>query len=95
MYILNLAISDIIYLAELLLEAWEERRDVTWPLDKNDYALFLFCFRMSLSLTAYSVAVLSIQRYRVTFNPLHVLVSSQPKWLGTVAIICGMWIVDA
>jgi hypothetical protein len=50
---------------------------------------------MAFGLTAYSVAVLSFQRYRVTVNPLHVRVSSQPTWCGTGAIICGVWIVAA
>jgi len=39
--------------------------------------------------------VLSVQRYRVTVNPFLVLVSSKPTWQGTVAIICGVWIVAA
>jgi hypothetical protein len=50
---------------------------------------------MSVGLTAYSVAVLSIQRYRVTVNPIHVHISSQPTWRGTGAIIFGVWIVAA
>ena len=39
--------------------------------------------------------MLSIQRYRVTVNPLHVHVSSQPSWRATGVIICGVWIVAA
>ena len=54
-----------------------------------------FCYRMSVGLSAYSVAVLSIQRYRVTVKPLHVRVSSKPTWRATVATICGVWIVAA
>jgi hypothetical protein len=50
---------------------------------------------MSVGLSAYSVAVLSIQRYRVTVHPLHVVVSSQPTWRDTGIPICGVWIVAA
>jgi hypothetical protein len=95
MYILNLAVSDMIYLTVLFLDAWGYRISVTWLRDGIGCAFFAFCYRMSVSLTAYSVAVLSIQRYRVTVNPLQVHVSSQPTWRGTGAIICGVWIVAA
>jgi hypothetical protein len=54
-----------------------------------------YCFRMSVILTAYSIAVLSFQRYRVTVYPLQVWVSSQPTWRATGATICGLWIVAA
>jgi hypothetical protein len=51
--------------------------------------------RLTVGLTAYSITVLSIQRYRVTVNPLDVCVSSKPTWRATVATICGLWIVAA
>ena len=35
-----------------------------------------FCYRISVGLTTYSIGVLSNQRYTVTFNSLHVRVSS-------------------
>jgi hypothetical protein len=44
--------------------------------------------------SAYSVAVLSIKRYRVTVNPFHVRASSPPTWRVNV-VICGVWIVVA
>jgi hypothetical protein len=50
---------------------------------------------MSIGLSAYSIAVLSIQRYRVTVNPFHVLLSSQPTWRVAVATTCGLWTVAA
>jgi hypothetical protein len=95
MYILNLAISDMIYLAELFLDTLRERISITWERGEIGCGVFAFWLRMSLGLTAYSVAVLSIQRYRVIVNPLHVHVSSQPTWRGTGAVICGVWIVAA
>jgi len=95
MYILNLAISDIIYLMVLFSEACANRISDTW-LDDGFMCTFLpFCRRLSAGLSAYSVAVFSIQRYRVTVNPLHVRVSSPPSWLVTVATVCGVWIVVA
>jgi hypothetical protein len=95
MYILNLALSDMIYLTVLFLEAWSVRIGVTWLTYGIGCQFFAFCHGMSGALTAYSVAVLSFQRYRVTVNPLHVLLSSKPTWRGTGAIICGVWIVAA
>jgi hypothetical protein len=54
-----------------------------------------FCRRVSVCLSAYSVAVLSIKRYRVIVNLSHVRVSSNPTWRGIVATIFGVWIVAA
>jgi hypothetical protein len=95
MYILNLVISDIIYLTVLFSKACDNKISDTW-LDGKFMGTFLsFCRCLSVGLSAYSVAVLSIQRYRVTVNPLHVHVSSPPTWRSTVATICGIWIVAA
>jgi len=95
MYILNLVISDIIYLTVLFSEAFTNRISDMW-LDGDFMCKFLqFCRRLSVGLSAYSVAVLSFQRYRVTVNPFHVRVSSQPTWRDIVATICGVWIVAA
>jgi hypothetical protein len=95
MYILNLAISDMIYLTALFLDALRDTISDTWLSGEIGFAFFAFFYRMSVGLTAYSIAVLSIQRYRVTVDPLHVHVSSQPTWRGIGAIICGVWIVAA
>ena len=89
MYILNLAVSDMIYLTtEFLANSVEFNHEFSCM-------FFLFCFRMSVGLSVYSVAVLSIQRYRVTVNPLHVRLSSQRKWRVTLATIFGVWILAA
>jgi multisubunit Na+/H+ antiporter MnhB subunit len=50
---------------------------------------------MSVGLSAYSVAVYSFQRYRVTANPFQFRDFSQAYWRVTVATICGVWIVAA
>jgi hypothetical protein len=50
---------------------------------------------MSDGLSAYSLAVLSSQLYKVTVNSFDVSVSSQPTWRATVATIFGVWIVAA
>ena len=95
MYILNLAISDIIYLTVLFSEACANKISNTW-LNGDFLCTFLpFCRRLSVGLSAYSVAVYSFQRYRVTMNPLQVHISSPPTWRVIVAIICGVWILAA
>jgi hypothetical protein len=95
MYILNLAISDIIYLTVLFSEACANTQSDTWIRGDFMCTFIPFCRRLSVGLSAYFVAVLSIQRYRVTVNPLDFHISSQPTWKGTVATICGVWIVAA
>ena len=91
MYILNLAISDIIYLTVLFSEACANRISDTW-LDGDFMCTFLpFCRRLSAGLSA----VFSIQRYRVTAIPFHVRVSSPVSWLVAVATICAVWILGA
>jgi hypothetical protein len=39
--------------------------------------------------------VLGVRRYRIIANPFYVLLSSQPTWRSTGAVICGVWIVAA
>jgi hypothetical protein len=95
MYIFNLAISDIISLTVLFFEACARRISDTWLEDDFMCAFLPFCRRLSVGLSAYSVAVLSIQRYKVTVNPFHFHVYSQPTWRATGATICGVWIVAA
>ena len=88
MYILNLAISDMIYLTNEFIGIIEYAIEV-------NCTFIIFYFRMLIGLLAYSVTVLSIQRYRVTVKPFHVRVSSHPTWRASVATICGMWTVVA
>ena len=95
MYILNLAISDIIYLTSFFSEACANRISETWLSADIVCTFFPLCRRMSVGLTAYSIAVFSIQRYRVTVNPFQVLVSSQAKWRFPVASIFGIWTLAA
>jgi len=95
MYIINLAISDIIFVTFLFFEACANRISDTLLPDEFMCTFFRFCRRLSVCLSAYSVALLSIQRYRVTVTPFHVRVSSKPTWRETVATICGVWIVAA
>jgi hypothetical protein len=89
MYIFNLAVADMIVLICIIIFT-----------TVSEYSLFgtvfpLFFYRFSVDLSAYSVALLSIQRYRITVNPFHVRISSQPTWRGAVATICGVWVVAA
>jgi hypothetical protein len=93
MYILNLAISDMIYLTVLFFEACANTISDKWLQD--DCTFLPFFRRLSVGLSAYSVVVLNIQRYRVTVNPFHVRVSSQPTYRSTVVTICVVWILAA
>jgi hypothetical protein len=95
MYILNLAVSDMIYLTILFYAVCAKVIPDIGLRDDIKCACFTFFYRMSVDLSAYSVAVLSIQRYRVTVHPLKVRVSSQPTWRITVATIFGVWFVAA
>jgi hypothetical protein len=95
MYILNLAISDMIILTLLFYAIGIKKFLGIWPTNAFLCVFLPFCYRMSGSLITYSIAVLSIQRYRVTVNPLHVCVSSQIRWRATGVKICGVWIVAA
>jgi Leucine-rich repeat (LRR) protein len=93
MYILNLAISDVIYLTGLFSDIWPEH-----SLRQNGFIMCsftVFCYRMPVGLTAYSITVLSILRYRVTVNPLQFRVCLQPTWRTTGATLCGVWILAA
>jgi hypothetical protein len=75
MYILNLALSDIIYLTVHFSERYAYRFHDKSLSDYSPCAYFPFFHRLSFGLTAYSIAVLSVQRYRVIVNSLHVRVS--------------------
>jgi len=95
MYLLNLVMSDIVYLTALFSEACVNTIPDIW-LKGNFLCTFLpFCRRLSVGTSAYSVAVFSFQRYKITVDPLQVRVSSPPSWRVTVAAICGVWIVAA
>ena len=92
MYILKLAISDIIYLTVYSSETCANRISDTW-LDDDFVCTFLpFCRRLTVGLSVYSVAVFSSQRYRVTVFP-----SPRPCLFAAIlASYCGysLWRVD-
>jgi len=97
MYILNLAISDIIYLTVLFSEACVNGNRTTGVGDNYEFLCLFDPFhrRMTVGLSAYSVALYSFQRYRVIVRPFQVRVSSQRKWRGIVTTFCGVWILAA
>jgi hypothetical protein len=95
MYILNLATSDMISLLANASVCYELHDTLFWHYGTFMCTFLPFCRRLSVGLSAYSVAVLSIQRYRVTVNPFHVRVSSLSTWRVTVVTICGVWILAA
>ena len=91
MYIRSLSTSDIIYLRAIFTNAWLD--NVMWLRGDTLCTLLSFCNRMSVCLTTNFINVLSIRLYRVTANPFHVRVSSQPAWFATVTTVFGVWIV--
>jgi hypothetical protein len=91
MYILNLAISDLTYLTVHFFEVFANKIFDT-RLD-GEFRFFPFCHRLSVGLTAFSVAVLSVYRYKVTVNPFLVRVPSKTTWRSTVTTLCGVWIL--
>jgi len=95
MYILNLALSDIVQVLIMFSEACGSGIFYTWFYSDFTCTFLSFCRRMSVGLSAYSVALYSFQRYRVTVDPFQVRVSSQTTWCGIAVEICGLWIVAA
>jgi len=95
MYILNLAVSDVIFVTVLFFEAYENKISESWLYNDFTCRFLPFFRRVSVCLPAYSVAVLSIQQYTVTVNQFYVHDSSKPTWRGIVATIFGMWFVAA
>jgi gastrin-releasing peptide receptor len=93
MHLLNLAVSDIISLTVNLPIYHAYVMSDTWKHGLFLCKFFAFSRRLSVGLSAYSVAVLSIQRYNITVNPLHIRVFSPATCRVTVAAICGVWIV--
>ena len=95
MYLLNLAISDLILLTFFFVRSCLSRIAIDPYYFIYLGTLIIFCGQFSPNLTAYSTALLSFQRYRVIANPFHVRVSSQPTWRVAVLKLCGVWIVAA
>jgi len=95
MYILNLAISDIIYLTVLFSEACANRMNDMRVNDIIMCKFVSFCRRMSVGLSAYSAALYSFQRYSVTLGPTQFRDFSQPKQRSVVATFFGVWLVAA
>jgi len=93
MYILNLAISDIIYVSVIFYESCASRVPSTWFYSNFMCTFRSFWRRMSVGLSVYSVVLYSFQRYRVTARPIQMRFSSQTKWHVVFAEICGVWIV--
>jgi hypothetical protein len=95
MYILNLAVSDLIIVTEKFYYTCAYIFTDIWIQDDILCVFLPFTYRISTGLTSYSVAVYIIQRYTVTVNPLQFHVSSKPSWRTTGATICLLWIVAA
>jgi Leucine-rich repeat (LRR) protein len=90
-YILNLAISDFISLITNLPLAHIDMISENWLHSDFLCKIFEFSRRVSIGLSAYSVALLSFQRYKVTANPIQSRIHSPVNWRVTAATICGVW----
>jgi hypothetical protein len=94
MYTLNLAISDIIFLTVLFSETCENRISNKRPYGDFMCRFLSFCRRMSVGLSAYSVAAFSFQRYRVQLIPSKSLSLHRQSgvllWLQFLE--CGLWL---
>jgi hypothetical protein len=101
MYIVNLAISDLIVLVAHVplnhVYSYVRRNIIAGKLpDKAVLVMFFkFLCRFSVGLSAYLVALLSFQRYKVTVSPLHIHIHSTVTCRVTAATISGVWIVAA
>jgi len=95
MYILNLAICDVIFVTVLFFEAYANKISESWLYNDFMCRFLPFFRRVSVCLPAYSVAMLSIQQYTVAVKQNYVHDSSKPTWRGIVATIFGMWFVAA
>jgi hypothetical protein len=95
MYILNLAISDMIMLTLLFAATLGDWRSVELSnLHRRIMtAFFTFFYHLSFGVSAYSVALLNIHRYRLTVSPSQVRVSTQTTFRAAVAIVRRVWIV--
>jgi len=95
MYILNLAISDTIFLTLATASNIGILLYGFGIINEQLCTSSSYLVQFSAGLTSYSVTLLSIQRNIMIVNPFHDRVSSQPTWCVTVATICGVWIVAA
>jgi hypothetical protein len=66
-----------------------------WLDDDLMCAFLPFCYRLSVGLSAYTVAVFSIQQHKIAINLLNFRMSSLPTLRLSVATICRVWIVAA
>jgi hypothetical protein len=90
-YIINLAISDLISLITNLPLAHIYMISDEWSHSEFLCKFFEFSRRVSIGLSAYSVALLSFQRYKATVNPIQSRVHSPVNWRVTTATIYGVW----
>ena len=95
MYILNLAISDIILLTSVIIHLIFSLLVPFGTIFEHFCTFSRYWRQFACGLPSYAVAVLSIQRYNMIVNPFYDRVSSQPAWCVIMSTICGVWIVVA
>jgi hypothetical protein len=93
MFIINLAICDMILVTLFFFAALAEKASIMLQYYGIIGVFFrLFC-GLSVGLSAFSVALFNIHRYRVTVIPFHVSASSQTSRRVAVVKLFRMWIV--
>ncbi|PSN44465.1 hypothetical protein C0J52_10967 [Blattella germanica] len=97
MYIFNLALCDLLSLSANLPISQVHWFIDTWEFGEFLCKFFMFCRRLTVGVSAYSVAILSIQRYHVTVNPIQNRVEQHcmAKWHVPLLNILAVWVLAA
>ncbi|XP_069694838.1 leucine-rich repeat transmembrane neuronal protein 3-like [Periplaneta americana] len=91
-YILNLAFSDFLLLATNTLSAYIDTSPKSWQFGQLLCQTFSFLRHLSVGVSAYLIAIMSVQRYIVISRPLHNRsFSSMIKTVAVISIV-GIWI---
>ncbi|XP_069694840.1 bombesin receptor subtype-3-like [Periplaneta americana] len=91
-YIMNLAVSDLILLTMNTILSYIHAQSESWELGEVCCRMFGFFRHSSIGVSAYLISVMSIQRYQVISRPLHNRRQSMTR-IGTIATILGVWAI--
>ncbi|XP_069696525.1 uncharacterized protein [Periplaneta americana] len=91
-YILNLAVSDLILLTMNTILSYINAESESWQLGEVCCKMFGFFRHSSIGVSAYLISVMSIQRYQVISKPLHSRHQSMTR-IVTISTILGVWAI--
>ncbi|XP_069694842.1 uncharacterized protein [Periplaneta americana] len=91
-YIMNLAVSDLILLTMNTILSYINAESESWQLGEVCCKIFGFFRHSSIGVSAYLICVMSIQRYQVISRPLHNRRQSMTR-IVTIATILGVWTI--